>query len=532
MPNRFFPFHECALFRGRPVLSVLPGIAVLALFVGLLFLRVPGGPDLARAAGTEDARLIQEIASSDDPAERVELCGRLLGAKPAPYARYFCEGLDAIYGGQDAVADAALQDVLREQPDFALAAIVFGEAYVSMNKPEKAEAAYRRAIELQPARSDARFALGSLLVKRGQEEDPKYFVPALEAFRQMTEADPDSPDGWASMGLVLTYMERFDDAERMYQTAVSKNPRDPFLFHSLGSLYSRSGRDDLAETNWRKALAISPGFGPAVVELAALYARTDRLTRAIEVLEAGREAVQVAPWGPRIRRNLGFAYLRLGKMDAARERLTQATASTDALAFLGLGHLKMIENDPDGAAADFDRGAGLDSTLAVPFVQAWKTALKPTLQFGEHAALARVLAKAEALAAKASQAEATPQLVDFVLEGWSFRDAERVLEEISASHPDSAAGAYDSAPEPLTQVPAEFPEAAQDAGIFGTVEILVTVDETGKVVQTQVVSKDSAEILNDAAVAAVRKWTFKPATRFGSPVKASILIPFRFRGQP
>ena len=31
-----------------------------------------------------------------------------------------------------------------------------------------------------------------------------------------------------------------------------------------------------------------------------------------------------------------------------------------------------------------------------------------------------------------------------------------------------------------------------------------------------------------AAEAAARKWTFRPATRYGAPVRSSVVVPFRF----
>jgi TonB family protein len=487
------------------------------------------------------------MAGTTDEAGRRDICRKILDTKPSLYARYFCDGYEAILQGRDRDAESALRGVLTEQPDFTLAIVLYGDAYASLNKFDLAEQYYHRAIDLQPQRIDARFSLGSLLLRRGQEEDPKFLPQALEAFRQMTEQEPDSPDGWGNMGLVLTYMGRYDDAEQMYKKALAKAPRDPFLYDNLAALDVRTNRNDDAEANWKRALGISPGYGPAVVELAALYARTDRLSRAIEILEAGRQAVRVPPWAPRIRHNLGFAYMQLGRMDSARERFKQATeeGSTDALSYLGLAHMLMLDGDAAGALPLFDQGAELDPERAAPFVRAWKAEIKTALKLAaDFPALRKVLGAVESGGAVASQrkgagkdstavfsatgAKATPKLVAYVLEGWSFRDAEKVKEEMRTSSPDSVTTKYDSAPSPDHQVPAEYPEQAQDAGITGVVQVMVTVDETGRVIDAKVVSHDSPEILNDAAVEAVRQWTFKPATRMGAPVRASIIVPFRF----
>ncbi len=100
----------------------------------------------------------------------------------------------------------------------------------------------------------------------------------------------------------------------------------------------------------------------------------------------------------------------------------------------------------------------------------------------------------------------------------------------------------DVIPEPNTFVPAEkYPEAvkrvepdypvvAVKAGIEGTVTVQVYVGASGRV-RKAVVLKTSAEILNDAALAAASKWVFTPALMNRSPVGVWVSIPFRFKLQ-
>jgi TonB family protein len=74
-----------------------------------------------------------------------------------------------------------------------------------------------------------------------------------------------------------------------------------------------------------------------------------------------------------------------------------------------------------------------------------------------------------------------------------------------------------------------YPESAEEAGLTGTVQVLVTVDEKGNVVDARQKTCDAPNMLCEAAVKAARKWTFTPATRFGRPVRAAVVVPFRFR---
>jgi TonB family protein len=483
----------------------------------------------ARGGAADDTRRLLEMSESPDMDQRTEICRQINDGHPVPFARFFCQGYDLAVHGFDADAEAALDNALLDRPDFALAAILFGDLYAHRNDPDQAERYYRRAIEIAPNRTDARFSLGSLLVRRGKTEGPKPYEAALEVFRQMTEVDPGSPDGWSNLGLVLTYLGRTDEAEAMYKRALEINPGDPFLHDSLGSLYVRLDRTEQAEASYLKAISLNPGYGEAVAELAALYARTGRLVQAIQLLERERDALTAPPWGARIRRNLGFAYLGIDRLDLAGDRFNEATDhGADPLSQLGLAHFRMLQDNPRGALVAFVRGAELDSALTVTFLRPWRDRIRPLVDPKRLPELDRLLGVAEALPPVSDPgSKATARFVAFVLEGWSFANAAQVNRQIDAAVAD-ARTQYDTPPIPVRKFPAEYPESAERAGLRGTVQVKVTVDETGNVADARVEKCDAPNPLFGWAGAAAPKWTFQPATRYGSAVQATVVIPFRF----
>ena len=500
----------------------------------------PAGP--TRAGGNEDARRIAAMADTPDLPDRLDICRSVIAGGPAPWAGIYCDGYLALAAGNEAEAKAALEQALAERSDFAVGAILYGDLAAEKDRLELAISFYNRALEAQPERVDARFALGSVLFRLGREKDPKYYPAALEAFRLVAEADPKSPNGWSHMGLVLSNMGRVADAEAMYRQAIERDREDPFLYDGLASVYARQDMNEKAEENWRHALALNPGYGPAVIELAALQASNGRLGQAIEVLENAREAARVAPWGARIRRDLGFAYLRIGLAELARIRFEEAVQiGGDALAELGIAHLRMAANDQAAALPAFESGADLDSTLASPFVRVWRTQLTNATSPEATPALRRVLdgldtprpgrdgkTAAPPVPKDLRGPAATDALADFVLSGWSFADAADVKKKLEHTSADSLGNQYDTPPVPLEQVPAEYPESAEAAGLTGTVQVLVSVDEKGKVIDARQKACDAPDMLCEAAVTAARKWTFKPATRYGQPVKSTVVVPFRF----
>jgi len=540
-PNLFAPFWMfcCAIgrtpVRSRSSSGAISLVALCTLVVALCGLvLVPG------AQADDAAKKIQQIGDSDDLAKNQTLCAEIIRSGPRKYALYFCEGYEAIFRGDHGAAAKSLESALEEQSDFALAAIYYGDAYKQLGDLKRAEEYYQRAIDVQPRRTDSRFSLGSLYLEQAKQGDESYYPKALETFRQMAETNPRSSDGYTNMGVVLTEMGRFDDAESVLKKAIEKAPQDPFTHDNLALLYSRKNQVEDAARLWRQALTINPGYGPAAIELASLYGRNGELLQALQALRAGERAIAAPPWGPEIRRNLGFAFLGIGAIDRARDVFENAaaTGTNDALTHLGLAHLRMTEAKAPEALTAFRRGAALDPVAAAPFVLAWKAAVEFAIEDDETGPLASLVTsisenEADALAAhgvvgNTSGHSSTDRLVQFVLPGWQFDDAEVVSSQVNNLDASISLHGYDEAPVPIARVAADYPDSAEEQGIEGEVLVRVIVDTNGRVTEASAETGNADPILIDAAIIAAQKWRFEPATRYGEPVEASITIPFRF----
>jgi iron complex outermembrane recepter protein len=82
-------------------------------------------------------------------------------------------------------------------------------------------------------------------------------------------------------------------------------------------------------------------------------------------------------------------------------------------------------------------------------------------------------------------------------------------------------------PTVLTHVEAVYPPAALAEQRHADVVLTVTVDVNGHVSAVEVASSGGDD-LDQAAIIAVRQWTFVPAKRNGTPVPSRIRIPFHF----
>ena len=60
-------------------------------------------------------------------------------------------------------------------------------------------------------------------------------------------------------------------------------------------------------------------------------------------------------------------------------------------------------------------------------------------------------------------------------------------------------------------------------------ELLVSIDSRGAVLETEVARSSGSAILDRAARKAVESWRFRPALRDGVAVASRVLVPIEFR---
>jgi tetratricopeptide (TPR) repeat protein len=175
---------------------------------------------------------------------------------------------------QQKPADAAaeLELCARLQPGSAGIALELGRAYEAMEKLEKAEAAYREALRLDPALTKANYALGTLLARTGRrEEAARYLAIYQEAFQKEQQAalaggsrhaevnlgweelrhgrpeqalerfdrHPDNAEALRGAAQALIALHRDAEAVRRLESAVALAPEDAALRYELDRQYDR-----------------------------------------------------------------------------------------------------------------------------------------------------------------------------------------------------------------------------------------------------------------------------------------------------
>lgn len=188
-------------------------------------------------------------------------------------------GLEALRAGRPADALRAFDEALKNDPDLPEANLGRGLALeFGHGRTEEAERAYRRAIALRPAYSEAHNNLGQLLARQGKLE------PALREFDLALE----------NMHYAEPFAARCNKGQALY----------------------RLGRKEEGLADLRACLAQNPRFCVGHREMGRLLADDGKVREALASFQRYAETCdrEADAWF-----QLGLAQQRLGNAEAARE---------------------------------------------------------------------------------------------------------------------------------------------------------------------------------------------------------------------
>ena len=137
---------------------------------------------------------------------------------------------------------------------------------------EKADADFRKALELNPDQPLVLNYLGYSLVERGEKLDE-----ALGMIQRAVAAQPDSGYIVDSLAWALFTLGRYSEALNPMERASILEPVDPIVTDHLGDVYWAVGRKLEAEFQWHRALSFDP--------------EEEQATRIRRKLEIGLDAV-------------------------------------------------------------------------------------------------------------------------------------------------------------------------------------------------------------------------------------------------
>jgi predicted CXXCH cytochrome family protein len=210
-------------------------------------------PDLLEP---EDRRQLERALQEHEAAQRS------MGDMPAAQLNL---GVVLAARGDVEGSEAAYRRALEMDPSFVPASANLAQLYAGTGRPAKAEQVLRRAIERTPEEGELHYSLGLLLAEQGRIAD------SADALEQAARRMPDRPRVHYNLGLARQQEGQHRKAEPALRRAAELDPTDPAYSQALAIFYAQRGR-------WEEALPHARRFS----ELTGHAPQAQGLVRRIE----------------------------------------------------------------------------------------------------------------------------------------------------------------------------------------------------------------------------------------------------------
>ncbi len=158
--------------------------------------------------------------------------------------------------------------------------------------------------------------LGRALKAQGRSQEAGAILEAAAAAnREAIRTRPDDAYAHFSLGFVLFFQDKLDEAIAEYRTAIRIQPDDATFHDNLCEALGQQGKLDEAIAEHRKAIRIQPDFANAHNNLGHIFSdfKGDHRAAAAEF----REAIRLQPDIALFHNNLALALQNLDELDEA-----------------------------------------------------------------------------------------------------------------------------------------------------------------------------------------------------------------------
>jgi serine/threonine-protein kinase len=192
---------------------------------------------------------------------------------------------------------ALAQSAVRGDPQLAFAHMAAGAALVLRGRFDDAEAAYQRALTLDPANPELLWRMGDLAVARKDAKTGEQY------YRRSVATGSNEWEPFMRFGAFLYRQGRYNDAMQAYDTSRQLAPDNTRVYAALAAVYHQLDRTDDAAAALQRSLEIAPD-SITYSNLGTLLYFEGRYTEAVSAFERGVQlgANSYLRWG-----NLGDA---------------------------------------------------------------------------------------------------------------------------------------------------------------------------------------------------------------------------------
>lgn len=165
------------------------------------------------------------------------------------------------------------QRALKEKPEEVRMLLVSGLCLKFLNLRDRAQAVFRKAVEVDPDYFPARFQLGELYASQ------KLWEAAEEQYQTILNKQPENIDVLIRIGTVYWRQEKYDKAESFFLDLLEKFPDEYRLYYELGRLYTQQKKLNEAIEKFESVLEKRPNHLLGNLLLANLYRQTGNVEK-------------------------------------------------------------------------------------------------------------------------------------------------------------------------------------------------------------------------------------------------------------
>lgn len=263
-------------------------------------------------------------------------------------------------------AENAFRNALEIKPDLEVAWRVLGILYQEQNLHEKAETAYLESLKIEPTIFTTWVELGKLYFKQER------YKKAELAYKKALEIEPENVDAWKILGFIYKIQSQLKKAENAYEKALKLSPNESEIWSDLGDLYTEQKNFELAEAAYKKALGINSDNHKAWYGLGSLFETQEAFEKSGKAFQ---KAVEIKPDEYFYWFNLGFSCTNQGQFEKAEIAYQKALEIKPdfylAWSFLGRLYIETDEwSKAKEAASQFEKYCSDDDAGKLMYLSA------------------------------------------------------------------------------------------------------------------------------------------------------------------
>lgn len=229
---------------------------------------------------------------------------------------YFYQGITLYKQGNLKDAQAAFRKAIELDPNYAEAHANLGLTLNQQGKLQEAIEQTRQALRIHPDLAEAQYNLGVALQAQGQLKQ------AIEAYKEAIRINPNHAEANYNLGVALRNQGQTSEAIAAYREVIRIDPKSATAHINLGTNLADEGQLEEALAELRKGISLNPEDAEAYNNLGVVLYKQNNLAKAISMWE---EAIRINPNYAEAHHNLGVALASQVKVEEAIATLKQAS---------------------------------------------------------------------------------------------------------------------------------------------------------------------------------------------------------------